>query len=249
MVGKLIFITLIGGSILFFLNQTGGDPEQVEPITTSIDQQPGMFSHQQATAPLTPLPEPKQSWFIIDETSQWNPAELEMVDRLMDHTFQALELTGLDGQTIFAGYRFRRVAGEHIEQFPGLIALVNHQERIISLADAAFVRLDGFYIYHELGHVVDQQLGRSLSRGFHSRIDSAAEMSGTTNDWQTATGYWMRAQAREDREEATADAFALWVGTEQALMRRPIFAGTPLSTDYEGLMTNLADSLVELSNS
>ena len=246
MVGKAVLFTIIVISgIIFLFSQVEAIQESANPEASPIVPAALVTIDRPASIAAAPPAKEQPEWFVFDDESRWTADELAAVNQVLDHTFQALDEVGLDGQLLLAEYRFTRVSGEHMDEALGLVGLVNHDTHIISLADAAFVRLGGFYIYHELGHAVDHQLGRVLSDNFHAR---AAEMAGVADSeggqvvlenegagWQTANGYWLRAHAREVREEATADAFALWVGGEQANMRRPIFAGTPLNADYDGI--------------
>jgi len=256
MAGKVILITIILISgVIFFVTQVGAEWQPAATEVVLMAPEPAI----KATAP-SPAAPPSTSQperYIVDESSQWTTEELAVLNQVLQHTFRALAEAGLDGRVLLADYRFRRVAGEYIDEALGLVGLVNHDTRVISLADAAFVRLGGFYIYHELGHALDHQLGRALSEQFHAQVAAAAGTEiaeengaavGDINDgaWQTTDGYWLRAQAHDDREEATADAFALWVGIEQAGMHRPIFAGTPLDADYGGISSALADAMLAI---
>ena len=115
----------------------------------------------------------------------------------------------------------------------------------IMLANGAFERLHGFYIYHELGHAVDRQLDRLPSEAYH-RIagDSQEETIEESNTWATTTGFWLRYHGRDDREEATADAFAWWV-MAQAGQPKPFFPGTPVTTDYDEIASAIAEAMRE----
>jgi hypothetical protein len=171
-------------------------------------------------------------WFIDDEESQWTAEEQANVEKIMEHTWQALDSVGLNGQRLLDGYRFRRAAAEFVPGEERLLAVVYHEAKEIVLANGAFKRLHGFYIYHELGHAVDHQLGRLPSEAYH-RIASASqdELEADGDAWSTTTGFWLRYHGRDDREEATADAFAWWV-MAQADQPQPFFPGTPVTTDY-----------------
>lgn len=63
----------------------------------------------------------------------------------------------------------------------------------------------------------------------------------------TAAGYWLNLAAKEDLEEATADAFALWIMSTYEAGFRLVFVSTPLTADYEGITAALATSLDKLS--
>jgi hypothetical protein len=179
------------------------------------------------------------NWFIEEGNSTWTESELEVVGQTLEQTIQALALVGLDGQEILQGYRFRRFHGEYADAVDGRLAIVDHQKAEIVLSDAAFKRHKGFNIYHELGHVVDYRLDRQLSHLFHLR----AGTNQTATDWVTAEGYWLRDHGRYDREEATADAFALWVLAQGPDDFRPVFYGTPVTVDFEAIIWVIEEAL------
>lgn len=168
-------------------------------------------------------------WFVHTEDSQWQPGEIAMVQKTLETTITALDGAGLDGRALFQGYRFRRYAGEYVHGVEGQIALVRHNSQEIILGDAAFVRLSGYYIYHELGHVVDKRTGRALSIAFQAQIGGDAHEG-------TPDGYWLNDHGREDREEGTADAFALWVVMRYTENLKPVFANMRNDTDYEQIV-------------
>jgi hypothetical protein len=185
-----------------------------------------------------------RQWFIIDEESDWSSQELAMVREALVHSFAGLATVGLSGPDILDGYRFRRYDGEFVDERQGYVALVDHDLQEIVLPDVAFLRLSGFGIYHEIGHVIDSQLNRELSKGYH--LETRA-VTGSKDDLAvTADGFWMRPFARDDREEAAADAFALWVTVDHAGMKRPIFAGTPLDVQYEGIAEAMEQALLAI---
>jgi len=191
------------------------------------------------------------NWFLTDGESQWSEQEMVTVQQIMDHTWRALESVGLDGERLLAGYHFRRQPAEFIPGEERLLAIVDHQKMEIVLADGAFKRLHGFYIYHELGHVIDRQLERMPSEIYH-RIASEGqgdghEPAGNTSVWQTTTGFWLRYHGRDDREEATADAFAWWV-MAQFDQPKPFFPGTPVETDYDEIAQTIEAALNEISS-
>lgn len=203
-----------------------------------------------------PLPEDDEEagWFISDEESQWAGSELIFVQQIMDRTWLALAGVGLDGPGLLAGYHFRRVSaeflpGEYVSGEERLLAVVDHQKMEILLADGAFQRLSGFYIYHELGHVVDRQLERLPSEAYH-RLAGADQNAATTGDeaWSTITGFWLRYHGRDDREEATADAFAWWV-MAQFDQPKPFFPGTPVTTDYAEIAQTIESALATAATS
>ena len=45
---------------------------------------------------------------------------------------------------------------------------------------------------------------------------------------------------------STADAFALWVMAGQAGLSRPVFYGTPVTVDYDGLNQAIDEALLAL---
>jgi len=237
-----LLITILISGFGLFVGQFDLDQASEMPMTAAIYRENEPASTPATTTINTYSDEGNQGWFIEDGTSHWTAAEREMVNQVIARTVTALEEGGFDGDQLLAGYRFRRVAGEHVDEELGLVALVNHNDQVINLADSAFLRMGGFYIYHELGHVVDRQLDRELSQVFHAQVGGSRAA-----EWQTADGYWMREHAHQDREEATADAFALWVTSQLEGFRKPIFAGTPLDADYQGIIDAMATALLDVS--
>ncbi|UCG24371.1 MAG: hypothetical protein JSW55_19995 [Chloroflexota bacterium] len=199
-----------------------------------------------APSPTAPASEAlsRQDWFVVDQGSRWTAQEMLAVRQIMDHTWRALAGVGLDGRQLLAGYRFVRLQAEFVPGEERLLAIVDHQKMEIVLADGAFKRLHGFYIYHELGHAVDHRLGRLPSEGYH-QVAGAAQAgarSSESSSWQTKDGFWLRYPGRDDREEATADAFAWWV-MDQAGRPQPFFPGTPPATDYADISRAIEDAL------
>jgi hypothetical protein len=183
-------------------------------------------------------------WFITGEDSLWQDEEMDQVQQVVSNTLTVLARVGIDGDDLLEGYRFRRFSGEHVDGDPGLVGKVNHNKKEIVLSDTAFLRLGGFYIYHEIGHAVDFRLDRLLSQGFHGRAGSEPMEDG--NQWQTADGFWLRHHGRDDREEAAADAFALWVLGEAGSTFKPVFPGTPVGTEYEAIAHFVQEVMVDL---
>lgn len=209
-----------------------------EAVATSTLAQPAAAEKEDET-------EGERDWFIVDEESQWTAQETIVVEQIMAHSWQALDSVGLDGQDLLKGYRFRRAAGEYVPGQERTLAMVDHQQREITLADGAFKRLHGFYIYHELGHAVDRQLERLPSEIYHRIAGQGQEEVAETGDgWTTTTGFWLRYPGRDDREEATADAFAWWV-MAQAGQPKPFFPGTPVTTDYDQVARTVEEALGE----
>ncbi len=182
-----------------------------------------------------------QQWIMVTPESSWQADELVMLDQILTAVIDSLNQQGLDGHALLKGYRFRRQPGEYLVDRPSNITVVNHTTQEIALADAAFKRLHGFYIIHELGHVVDQRTGRQLSATFHALIGSNQQ------NQTTADGFWLNLHAQNDLEEATADAFALWVMSTSAPDYRPVFAYTPQTTKYEGITATMSASLDTLT--
>ncbi len=207
-----------------------------EAVATSAPAQP-------ATAEKEDETDGERDWFIVDEESQWTAQEMIAVEQIMARSWQALDSVGLDGQDLLKGYRFRRAAAEYVPGQGRLLAMVDHQQKEITLADGAFKRLHGFYIYHELGHAVDRQLERLPSEIYH-RIAGQEEAAETGDGWTTTTGFWLRYPGRDDREEATADAFAWWV-MAQAEQPKPFFPGTPVITDYGEIARTFEEAVRE----
>jgi len=149
-------------------------------------------------------------WLIVDETSVWTTEEMGVVEQALRNTFGALEEAHMDGETLLDGYRFRRYDGEFANDKEGKIALANHTDQEIVLSDSIFLPENEFYIYHELGHVVDHRSGRALNDQFHALT---LQIEGVTalHDWTTAQGFFLRGQAHVNKLEGTADAFAVWV--------------------------------------
>ena len=212
----------------------------------TVEAPSGITSERVQQAQALPSPNPAseavsgQDWFLVSEDSQWTDQEMFTVKQIMDRTWAALAGIGLDGQQLLAGYRFVRLQAEFVPGEERLLAIVDHQKTEIVLADGAFKRLHGFYIYHELGHAVDNRLGRAPSEAYH-------QVAGTTQmddrlTWLTKDGYWLRYPGRDDREEATADAFAWWV-MDQAGQPQPFFPGTPVTTDYADVAQSIEDAL------
>jgi hypothetical protein len=183
-----------------------------------------------------------EDWFIIDGDSNWTEQELEMVQEVLENSFMALASAGLSGSDLFKGYKFRRFDGEYVHDRKGIVALVNHDLKEITLPDVAFSSYEGFTIYHELGHVVDSQLGRELSLNFQQEASALAGKN--LGQLVIPDGFWLRELARFDREEAAADAFALWVTVNFAGMDRPEFEGVPEDTQHGGINEAIEQALL-----
>lgn len=186
---------------------------------------------------------------ITEEESHWSADEAEVLQRALQYTFGALAAKGIDGLALLDGYRFRHEAGLYVGDVEGQMGTIDHNVGVIRLSDRAFTVLNGFAIYHELGHAVDNRLNRQLSESFHS-YTGGPKINQDGKPWQTADNYWLREQGHYDREEATADAFAVWVMVSYAGLNRPVFANQPVTTDYDGISAAMALALqtVELHN-
>jgi hypothetical protein len=178
-----------------------------------------------------------QQWIIYSSEDPWQAEELTMLNDILEAVISALDNQGLDGHKLLEGYRFRRQHGEYIIGYEGRVAEVNHEQKVITLADAAFKRLHGFYIIHELGHVVDRRTERNLTARFHTLAGSDFENK------KTAPGFWLNLHAESDLEEATADAFALWIMNAYEADYKPVFAHTPTDAKYEQIGALIVDSV------
>ncbi len=184
-----------------------------------------------------------QLWFIGDVGQEWTSEELIMVREALSYTSKTLNQAGIDGHLLLKGYRFRRASGEFVDPDTRMIAVVKHDIQEIWLADAAFRRLEGFYIYHELGHAVDLRLNRELSQAYHHQTNGGTIEEGSFSKWQSGDGYWLRPHGRDVREEATADALALLALSQSGSFLRPVFGGTPLDVDYDGIALEAYNAL------
>jgi len=236
---KLIQIMIILVlSIRFAQTQTvssvGTFEASAEPLIAAVD-----------TLNITPDRTEKDeitNWLITNEDSTWSVDVVEMLQQVLQNTFGALSANGIDGKELLDGYRFRRDTGRFIDDKDGLMAKIDHNSGEITLADTAFTVMQGFSIYHELGHAVDYRLNRQLSEQFHRYIGGPV-FNQEDEEWQTADNYWLRQEGRDDREEATADAFAILVMVSHSGLKKPIFAHQPTMTDYDGISTALGLAL------
>jgi hypothetical protein len=182
-----------------------------------------------------------QQWIEVAESDPWNLDALIAVQQALSVTITALDEAGLDGQALLQPYRFRYQEGEYTQNEERWNGYVNHDGKMITLADSAFKRHHGFTLLHELGHVVDRQSARRLSRQYHALAGSPAGGSAT------ADGFWLNPAGQADREEATADAFATWIGVTYQGHPRPIFWKTPVDTDYDLIMETIQTSVARLA--
>lgn len=184
-----------------------------------------------------------QAWIILEPDSILQEAELEMVRETLLTSIRALDEAGFDGRSLLSGYRFRRYHGEYVDGDPGSIGRLYHETQEVVLADTAFMRLWGFYLYHEIGHIVDRRLGSEPRRRFHRAIGSTRN----DKDQQTADGYWMNDHARSDHGEAAADAIALWIVMRYTDNPRPVYWLMPNDTDYEQIAGQMEAVLLEIA--
>lgn len=175
------------------------------------------------------------NWFIENDTSNWTPEERAIVENVIINSMNALTDAGLDGEALLGGYRFERFAGEYANNKKGKIAIAYLQKGKIVLSDSIFLPENIFYIYHELGHVIDYRSGHELDIQFHKltlQIDGVTAL----HDWTTAQGFFLRGQAHVHKREATADAFALWVYVAYAGNPVPEFQHMPDNGDPDAII-------------
>lgn len=180
-----------------------------------------------------------QAWVIADHASDWQVGELEMLHLALLTTINALDDMGADGHNLLAGYRVRKINQEFVpsESEQNMVAVVRHPEQEIVVSRSAFLRQQGFLIYHELGHVVDKR----VERRYTANYQALAALGGEPSDAPIADGYWLRVYGRDQANEGSADAFATWMVLRYAGTRQPVFPGTPITIDYD-LIANTAQS-------
>ena len=185
------------------------------------------------------------TWIIIDMANPWQVTELEQVRTILSETIGALNAIGFDGYALLVGYRFRKLDQEYVAEGEGnrIVALVSHDVQEIKLASTAFLRQQGYPIYHELGHVIDKRLDRRLTTAY---LASSHEAQAGEQD-VLGDGYWVRQLGHDSVQEGTADAVAIWIMLQQDGKRPPIFPGTPVATDPHQLAQTIATILAELS--
>jgi hypothetical protein len=186
-----------------------------------------------------------EAWIILTPDGQWTIEELEQVRVTLLTTIRALDEAGFDGHALLSGYRFSRFNGEYIDGVEGRIARIYHDSEEIALADTAFMRLWGWYPYHELGHAIDRRLNSEPRRLFHE----AAGSTSAPGSEQTADGYWLNEHARFDFGESAADAIALWIVTGCTDNPKPVFWLMPNDSDYETIAQTMGTILNELGGS
>lgn len=171
-------------------------------------------------------------WIVLDRDSTWTLDDLAAVREALLLTRAGLSGAGLDINQILGGYRFERQNSFYLDSGPGRYAAVRHDQKRIVLADQAFRRRNRFPILHELGHIVDFQLDRSLNTRFHelTGYDSSTDAG---SDALTVEGYWFRPQSEHSQTEATADAFALWIILDYGEGEIPYFQNASRTADYE----------------
>ncbi|MCA9925234.1 MAG: hypothetical protein KC421_22830 [Anaerolineales bacterium] len=177
------------------------------------------------------------TWIIADSESDWQVEELEMMHNTLLTTINALDEIGADGISLLAGYRVRKINQEFVpsESEQNLVAVVRHPEQEIVVSRSAFLRQQGFLLYHELGHVIDKR----VERRYTTNYQALAEVGGGPSDAPIADGYWLREYGRNEANEGSADAFATWIVLRYAGTRQPVFPGTPITVDYD-LIANTA---------
>lgn len=181
-------------------------------------------------------------WFIENETSVWTPIDRLIVETTISNALDALANAGLDGEALLGGFRFARFAGEYANDKKGKIALTYFEAGTIVLSDSIFLPENIFYIYHEMGHVVDYRSGNDLNTKFH---ELTMQIDGVTaqHDWTTAQGFFLRGQAHIHKPEATADAFALWVYVDYMGNPVPDFAHMPENGDPDAIVRVYKETL------
>jgi hypothetical protein len=179
-------------------------------------------------------------WIILAPDSSWKIADLQQLHTALKDTISALDEAGYDGYNLLSGYRFRHSRGVYLPEELGILARVDHEQQEIVLAEGALRRQWGFYIYHELGHVVDRRLEHALTNEFQ-RLTSGGHGVG---DRKTADGFWLNKAAREKPGEAAADAFALWTVLNHTNNPQPVLWLKPEDTSYETI-TGVMDSVLK----
>lgn len=175
------------------------------------------------------------AWFIEDGDSRWTAPERARVEEVLANTLEALAWLGDAEAELLSGYRFRRFAGQFARNRDGKIALVDHAVHEVILSDTILQPGNEFFIYHELGHIIDHRSSRALNERFHA-LTLETEGATTLHEWTTAQGFFLRGQAHIRHTEATADAFALWVWVEFAGQPIPHFHDTPDNADPEEIL-------------
>ena len=179
-------------------------------------------------------------WIILAPDSTWEIADLQRMRTALKDTMIALDEAGFDGFNLLSGYRFRHSRGVYLPGELGILARVDHEQQEIVLAEGALRRQWGFYIYHELGHVVDRRLEHALTNEFQ-RLTSGVHGVG---DRKTTAGFWLNQAAREKPGEAAADAFALWIVLNHTNTPQPVLWLKPEDTSYETI-TGVMDSVLQ----
>lgn len=180
-------------------------------------------------------------WVILAPDSNWEIADLQQLHTALEDTMSALDDAGFDSYDLLSGYRFRRSQGIYLPGELGILARVLHDRQEIVLADGALTKQWGFYIYHELGHVADRRLEHRLTTEFQ-RLTLGEMVNG-----KTADGFWINRFALESPEEATADAFALWIVLNHTTNPQPVFWLKPEDSDYEKIAAVMDRVLKEIA--
>ena len=178
-------------------------------------------------------------WVILDTESRWQTADLQLLRTALLVTISALDDAGFDGYDLLSGYRFRHSRGVYLPGELGILARVDHEQQEVVLAEGALMKQWGFYIYHELGHIVDRRLEHQLTDKFQTLTLGENALNGSI----TADGFWLSKAARERPEEAAADAFALWIVLNHTTNPHPVLWLKPEDAKYETI-AGIMDSVV-----
>jgi len=179
-------------------------------------------------------------WVILNTQSSWEIADLQLLHTALLVTMRALDDAGFGGYSLLSGYRFRHSRGVYLPGELGILARVDHEKQEVVLADGALRKQWGFYIYHELGHIVDKRLAQLLTYEFQRLAHGDKDVG----DGKTADGFWLNKAARERPAEATADAFALWIVLNHTTNPRPVIWLRPEGTNYETI-AGVMDSVIQ----
>ncbi len=120
-------------------------------------------------------------------------ADLELIRVVLLDTIQALNDISMDS----TGYRFRKINQSFLSQNNeyAVVAVVNHEYQGISLSQNAFLRQQGYSLYHELGQPVDHQLNHQLTTNY---LAYGNQDSPSTND-SLADRYWVNVRGQQRR--------------------------------------------------
>ena len=167
-------------------------------------------------------------WVNLDADSSWEIDDLQLLHTALLVTMRALDDASFDGYSLLSGYRFRHSRGVYLPGELAILARVEHEQHDVVLADGALRKQWGFYIYHELGHIVDRRLKLQLTNEFQ-KLTKGENNEGNR---KTVDGFWLNKAARDRPEEATADAFALWIFLNYTTNPQPVLWLKPQDTHY-----------------